>query len=38
MRTVSAGRNRLQSVSLVAEDETDAQSVVAAGFFDQDRG
>jgi hypothetical protein len=41
MRTVQAGRSRLQTVSLVEvyedDDATGAQSV-AAGFFDQDRG
>jgi len=38
MRTVKAGRNRLQTVSLVPDDLTDAQSAVEADFFDQDRG
>ncbi len=38
MRTVQAGRSRLQTVSLVPDDVTDAQSAVEAGFFDQDRG
>jgi cell division septum initiation protein DivIVA len=39
MRTVHAGRNRLQTVSLVEEEPgPNGEPSVAAGFFDQDRG
>jgi cell division septum initiation protein DivIVA len=38
MRTVQAGRSRLQTVSLVAPEPSDADALLAAEFFDQDRG
>jgi F0F1-type ATP synthase membrane subunit b/b' len=38
MRTVQAGRSRLQMVALGHDDDTDGRPGVEAGFFDQDRG